>query len=77
MSRPNPNRTALILSIGALALIAGAALALRAAASAVPAPFRPVRDAGPANMTDPPRTWDPVDDQSDASFPASDPPGGY
>ncbi|MQT14687.1 hypothetical protein [Segnochrobactrum spirostomi] len=32
------------------------------------------RHAGPANMTYPPKTWDKVDQASDESFPASDPP---
>lgn len=32
------------------------------------------RDAGPDNMTNPPRTWDKVDQAADESFPASDPP---
>ena len=36
-----------------------------------------VRDAGPAAMVQPPRRWDGVDQQSDESFPASDPPGNY
>ena len=33
-----------------------------------------VRPAGPSAMRDPPRTWSKVDEASDESFPASDPP---
>lgn len=40
-------------------------------------PHDHVRDAGPQNMETPPRRWDMVDETSDESFPASDPPGGY
>jgi hypothetical protein len=36
--------------------------------------FRPVRDAGPEAMTNPPADWDCVDQAIDESFPASDPP---
>jgi hypothetical protein len=38
----------------------------------------PVRDAGPEAMRDPPsRPWTAVDEASDQSFPASDPPATY
>ena len=38
----------------------------------------PVRDAGPEAMRDtPPGTWTRVDEASDQSFPASDPPATY
>jgi hypothetical protein len=39
-----------------------------------PAPPPLVRDAGPAAMANPPKSWDEVDEASDESFPASDPP---
>lgn len=69
----------------ALALIAvglaGAAYALRPRPErrrgATPSPFRPVRHAGPEEMTLPHRRWDKVDESLDESFPASDPPGTY
>lgn len=38
----------------------------------------PVRDAGPGAMRDSQaRSWSPVDEASDQSFPASDPPATY
>ncbi len=37
-------------------------------------PLPLVRDAGPAAMENPPKTWDEVDEAVDQSFPASDPP---
>jgi hypothetical protein len=36
-----------------------------------------IRPSGPAEMSNPPRQWDDIDEQSDQSFPASDPPGNY
>jgi hypothetical protein len=36
-----------------------------------------VRQAGTKEMEDPPATWDRVDETSDESFPASDPPARY
>lgn len=40
-------------------------------------PPRRIRPAGPQNMDHPPDEWDKVDEESDESFPASDPPANY
>ncbi len=37
-------------------------------------PVEDIRPAGPEAMRDPPSSWDAVDEASDESFPASDPP---
>ena len=37
-------------------------------------PLPEVRPAGPESMEAPPEDWDAIDEASDASFPASDPP---
>jgi len=42
-----------------------------------PPALPPVRDSGPDNMENPPPRWDSVDEDSDESFPASDPPGNF
>ncbi|VWX53837.1 hypothetical protein [Novosphingobium sp. 9U] len=39
--------------------------------------FSQVRDAGPQEMANAPKTWNKVDEASDESFPASDPPANY
>ena len=40
--------------------------------------FAQIRNSGPKSMRDQPRdTWDKVDEASDESFPASDPPANY
>lgn len=36
-----------------------------------------IRNAGAESMRDAPRRWNPVDEASDESFPASDPPANY
>ena len=39
--------------------------------------FAKVRHAGPEGMRSDPPNWDPTDEASDESFPASDPPSTY
>jgi len=36
-----------------------------------------IRDSGPENMASPPTAWSKIDEASDESFPASDPPSTY
>lgn len=36
-----------------------------------------IRPAGPEQMEDPPEEWKKEDEESDESFPASDPPANY
>ncbi|MCL9999500.1 MAG: hypothetical protein NBV68_08965 [Erythrobacter sp.] len=74
-----------LLALGAGAYViarrTGSGAAPRAAAFADGQPsdgLRPVRDAGPEAMRDPPQSeWNKVDEASDQSFPASDPPSTY
>jgi hypothetical protein len=72
--------TLLALGAGAYVLVrrAGSGAAPRSAAFADGQPsegLSPVRDAGPEAMRDPARSeWTKVDEASDQSFPASDPP---
>ena len=42
-----------------------------------PPKIKKVRDAGPDAMSNPPKKWTDVDQASDESFPASDPPAKY
>ncbi|OYU17951.1 MAG: hypothetical protein CFE34_13085 [Rhodobacteraceae bacterium PARR1] len=73
----------LLLMAGAGLLLvrsAQAARQTRATATALRSrvnPDGPIRAAGPQAMQNPPDQWDIVDEQSDQSFPASDPPGNY
>ena len=56
---------------------AAAALSAKAKADTGSHHEMPIRQAGPNAMRDPPKKWDKVDEASDESFPASDPPAKY
>ena len=66
----------LVRTILGLGLLAAGAAALYVTASrrAQKSSMPEVREAGPESMRNPPREWDKVDEASDESFPASDPP---
>jgi hypothetical protein len=73
-----------LLKIGALGLFAAFLFRLLNKASEIAEaetetpPYPSVRDAGPEHQEGiDARDWDMVDEQSDESFPASDPPGNY
>ncbi len=76
MSFTTPTRLALLLfAVAAMSLLA------RSARRPTPGPTidapEKIRPAGPENMRSPPEDWDEIDEQSDESFPASDPPANY
>ncbi len=65
-----------ILALGSIAYLCAGALRRGTGANRALPPDH-VRDAGPDNMQLQPKRWDVVDQTSDESFPASDPPGNY
>ena len=69
-------RNQALIGLSLAVLAGGAAVAYRAyrRGSTYHVYYPPVRDAGPANMKNPPDEWDSVDDMVDQTFPASDPP---
>ncbi len=65
-------RLATLILVGLAGYALKTLVAQRAAAEAPG--FRYVRPAGPEAMEAPPDDWDRIDEMSDESFPASDPP---
>ena len=65
-----------LLAFGA-ALIGLAMFVRSAGGKSGPVFAGPIRAAGPKEMRDPPQGWTTIDETSDESFPASDPPGTY
>ena len=59
------------------AALAGFAFYRAATAPAYTGDYPDIRNAGPQEMENPPEDWDKVDEESDESFPASDPPANY
>ncbi|MFC0199161.1 hypothetical protein [Paracoccus rhizosphaerae] len=67
----------MMFALGVLAGLAAPSLQRRMPVRDHHGPRHRVRDAGPEEMASPPRHWDRVDEMSDESFPASDPPATY
>ncbi|MDD7972791.1 hypothetical protein [Roseinatronobacter alkalisoli] len=66
-----------LILVCAAGFFAGRATARRAHVGRPPRKAANIRNAGRRQMTSPPKNWDMVDERSDESFPASDPPGTY
>lgn len=66
-----------LLSVFGAGVLVGRALKAMNRPEGESHPMPEVRNAGPDEMTTPPKRWDRVDQQADESFPASDPPSNY